>query len=98
MNSCLGITQHVEIAEEYIERTFERHKELVFVGPFKTSIEATQWLKYMLAHSHNGKKISLPGYFLDTSPWYGVAFLCEKKKDNYFPMLQELSGLSSYTT
>ena len=82
MQSFVGITQHVEIAEECIERVFELHKELVFVGPFKTSIEAKQWLEYMLERSHGAKEISLPGYFLDTSPWYGVAFQSGKKKES----------------
>lgn len=79
MQSCAGITQHVEIAEEYIERAFERHKELVFVGPFLTSVEAFGWLEYMMAHSQNAREVSLPGYCIDSSPWYGVAFQCEKE-------------------
>ncbi|MDD2463066.1 MAG: hypothetical protein PHI97_03650 [Desulfobulbus sp.] len=74
MKSYAGITQHLEMSEEYIEKTFGQHKELVFVGPFKTLGEASQWLEYMIAKSYDAEEISLPGYCIDDWTWYGVIF------------------------
>jgi len=96
MKSCAGITQHVEISEEYIEREFERHKELVFVGPFQTSMEAIGWLEYMMAHSRNAEEISLPGYCIDSSPWYGVAFQCEKEASKRLYGIEQFPVLSGH--
>lgn len=82
MKSCAGITQHVEIAEEYIEKTYELHKELIFVGPFETSVEASSWLAYVVGRSNKTRAISLPCNCIDSSPWYGVTFECRKERDN----------------
>jgi len=96
MKSCAGITQHVEMAEQYIGKTFEPQKGLVFVGPFHTAKEAARWLSFMVVQRSGACEVDLPGYCIDSSPWYGVIFQSAKELDGFEPMEEQFPVLNGH--
>jgi hypothetical protein len=72
MKILIGITQNPKEADEKIAQEFKISKGQTVVGPFMSSKNASDWLKFMMARSGGYEEIILPLNSSADDFWYGI--------------------------
>jgi hypothetical protein len=76
MKVLIGITKGQREAAESICKEFKGSGMRTEVGPFRSSQDASEWMRFMMARAEGYEQVTIPFKSSDDNLWYGFTFEC----------------------